>query len=46
MTFKRVLALLEGWAEDHPAPQPYRAAMRGLLVGVTACIDVPDGTVR
>ena len=36
MTFKRVLALLEAWAEDHPVPQPYRATMGGLLVGVIA----------
>jgi chloride channel protein, CIC family len=33
---QRVLALFEGWAEDHPVPQPYRATMGGLLVGVIA----------
>ena len=36
MAFKRVLALLEGWADDHPMPQPYRATMGGLLVGLIA----------
>ena len=36
MTFKRVLALLENWVEAHPVPQPYRAAIGGLLVGAIA----------
>jgi CIC family chloride channel protein len=34
--FKRVLAMLESWVDDHPVPQPYRAATGGLLVGAIA----------
>ena len=36
MTFKRVLALLEDWVDDHPVPQPFRAMAGGLLVGAIA----------
>jgi chloride channel protein, CIC family len=36
LTFKRLLALLEGWFDRHPVPQPYRATLGGLLVGVIA----------
>lgn len=36
MSFKRVLAILENWIDDHPLPQPYRAATGGLLVGAIA----------
>jgi CIC family chloride channel protein len=36
MTFKRVLALLENWVDEHPVPQPFRAMAGGLLVGAIA----------
>lgn len=36
MSFKRVLAILENWVDDHPLPQPYRAATGGVLVGAIA----------
>ena len=36
MTFKRVLALLEHWVDEHPVPQPFRAMAGGLLVGTIA----------
>ena len=34
--FKAVLAFLERWCDAHPVPQPFRAAMGGLVVGVIA----------
>jgi CIC family chloride channel protein len=34
--FKRLLALLENLAERYPIPQPFRATLGGLLVGVIA----------
>ena len=34
--FKRVLALFEDWSERYPIPQPFRATLGGLLVGVIA----------
>lgn len=36
LAFKKVLALLEGWFDNHPLPQPYRATVGGLLVGAIA----------
>lgn len=36
LVFKKVLALLEGWFDNHPLPQPYRATVGGLLVGAIA----------
>jgi CIC family chloride channel protein len=36
LAFKKVLALLEGWFDSHPVPQPYRATLGGLLVGAIA----------
>lgn len=34
--FKRILAALEQWLDDHPIPQPLRAALGGLVVGAIA----------
>ena len=36
LAFKTVLAVLERWYERHPVPQPFRASLGGLLVGVIA----------
>ena len=36
LAFKRALALLENWFERHPMPQPFRATLGGLLVGMIA----------
>jgi CIC family chloride channel protein len=34
--FKRTLAAMENWVERHPVPQPLRATLGGLFVGVIA----------
>jgi CIC family chloride channel protein len=39
--FKRVLGFLEHWFEHHPMPQPLRATMGGVLVGLIAVM-LPD----
>ena len=41
LMFKQLLAFFEGWLAEHPIPQPWRAALGGLLVGVIA-VAVPD----
>ena len=39
--FKRVLAFFEGWLATHQIPQPYRATLGGLLVGLIA-VGLPE----
>jgi CIC family chloride channel protein len=41
ISFKRVLTSFEKWFEAHPTPQPYRAMIGGLLVGMIA-IGLPE----
>jgi len=36
MTFKRLLTIFERYVDEHPLPQPYRAAAGGFLVGAIA----------
>jgi chloride channel protein, CIC family len=36
IAFKRVLGVVEWWFERHPAPQPFRAMLGGLVVGSIA----------
>jgi CIC family chloride channel protein len=36
LVFKTVLAVLERWFETHPIPQPFRATLGGLIVGLIA----------
>lgn len=36
LVFKTMLAVLEHWFDMHPMPQPFRATLGGLLVGVIA----------
>jgi CIC family chloride channel protein len=36
LAFKAVLATLENWVERHPVPQPVRATLGGMFVGIIA----------